>query len=77
MAQTSARFKINNLNSTLQPFQFENLPSDRNDEIWSRIEIIYGLSLEELSALKNSRCTQGNLIFHLLPQCVIHVFELF
>eukprot|EP01036_Dinobryon_divergens_P027383 gene27383-36151_t len=58
MAEASARIKISNPNAPLQPFQFENLPTDRNASLWTRIETTYGLSLEELSALQNARCHQ-------------------
>jgi hypothetical protein len=45
-------------NADTTPFSFDSLPLDRNDSIWDRIEAKYGLSLPELSALKNSRCQQ-------------------
>eukprot|EP00597_Dinobryon_sp_UTEXLB2267_P001166 CAMPEP_0170072866 /NCGR_PEP_ID=MMETSP0019_2-20121128/10408_1 /TAXON_ID=98059 /ORGANISM="Dinobryon sp., Strain UTEXLB2267" /LENGTH=179 /DNA_ID=CAMNT_0010282073 /DNA_START=41 /DNA_END=580 /DNA_ORIENTATION=+ len=42
----------------LRPFNFENLPLDRNDGIWAELRSPpYSLDLEELSALKNARCT--------------------
>ena len=42
----------------LGSFSFENLPLDRNDDIWAELrKPPYNLDLEELSALKNARCT--------------------
>jgi len=42
----------------LRPFNFENLPLDRNDGIWAELRSPpYSLDLEQLSALKNARCT--------------------
>lgn len=41
--------------------KFENLPSERNDNLWDRIEKECHLDLDELSALKNAACSpQGN-----------------
>jgi hypothetical protein len=59
MAEAVARNKISNPIAPLQSFSFENLPIDRNDTLWAEIRTSYGLSLEELSALKNARCSQG------------------
>uniref|UniRef100_A0A0G4FIH4 Uncharacterized protein n=1 Tax=Chromera velia CCMP2878 TaxID=1169474 RepID=A0A0G4FIH4_9ALVE len=39
-----------------EPFAFENLPADRGDPLWVQIAAIYGLSLPQVSALKNARC---------------------
>jgi hypothetical protein len=39
---------------------FENLPKDRNDSLWTEIRTDCGLTLDELSALKNAVCPQGN-----------------
>ena len=69
MAEASAKIKISNPNAPLQPFQFENLPTDRNASLWTRIETTYGLSLEELSALQNARCPQGILLLFLNHFC--------
>jgi hypothetical protein len=63
MAEASARMKIS---KPTAPFQFENLPTDRNDGLWSEIRTEYGLALEELSALKNARCSSQGII-QLLP----------
>uniref|UniRef100_A0A0K6S6F5 Protein kinase domain-containing protein n=1 Tax=Chromera velia CCMP2878 TaxID=1169474 RepID=A0A0K6S6F5_9ALVE len=38
------------------PFPFDDLPTDRNDNLWSQIQEKYKLTLPELSALKNERC---------------------
>ena len=47
----------------LGEFSFENLPLDRIDDIWARFEQPpYSLNLEELSALKNARCSAGENI---------------
>ena len=54
-AEYSARAKIANR------FQFQNLPTDRNDTLWTEIRTQYELNLEELCALKNARCSQGIL----------------
>jgi hypothetical protein len=59
MAEASARNKISNPILPLESFEFENLPTDRNDCLWIRIEVTYGLSLQKLSALKNARSYQG------------------
>jgi hypothetical protein len=37
-------------------FALGDLPQTRDDEIWGRIETRYGLSLNEMSALKNYAC---------------------
>ena len=37
-------------------FEFGDLPSDRNANLWERIEKTYGLTLQEVSALQNARC---------------------
>jgi hypothetical protein len=42
---------------------FENLPKDRNDSLWTEIRTDCGLTLDELSALKNAVCPQGNIPF--------------
>lgn len=38
---------------------FENLPIDRNDNLWSDIRNDCRLTLDELSALKNAVCSSG------------------
>ena len=51
---------VNKLEEALRKlgsFSFENLPLDRNDDIWAALRNSpYNLDLEELSALKNARC---------------------
>lgn len=37
-------------------FPFDDLPNDRNDNLWTNISETYALSLPQLSALKNARC---------------------
>jgi len=50
--------KLEEARRQLGPFNFENLPLDRNDSIWAELRSPpYSLDLEELSALKNARCT--------------------
>jgi len=50
--------KLEEARRQLGPFNFENLPLDRNDGIWAELRSPpYSLDLEELSALKNARCT--------------------
>jgi hypothetical protein len=63
MAEAAARIKISNPNA---PFQFEDLPADRNAVLWSEIRTEYGLTLAELSALINARCSSQGII-QLLP----------
>jgi hypothetical protein len=36
---------------------FENLPKDRNEPLWSEIRNNCNLTLDEVSALKNSVCS--------------------
>jgi hypothetical protein len=64
MAEACARYKLSNPTPPIPAFLFENLPADRNASIWDRIERTYELSLEELSALQNARCSsqQGILL---------------
>jgi hypothetical protein len=55
----SAKQKLRG-NDNAPPFNFDSLPLDReNDSIWSEIRSEYGLTLPELSALKNARCQRG------------------
>ena len=52
----------------LNGFPFAELPNDRNDSLWTRIEEKYGLSLPEVSFLKNasSGTTSKSVMFHYL-----------
>jgi hypothetical protein len=52
-----AKQKLLGNDDTVPPFNFDSLPLDRNDSIWDRIETKYGLTLPELSALKNAKCS--------------------
>ena len=62
MAAASANNKLEEARRKLRPFSFDNLPLDRNDGIWTEFRNPpYSLDLEELSALKNARCTPGNV----------------
>ena len=47
-------------------FPFAGLPNDRNDSLWTRIEEKYGLSLAEVSFLKNASAgtTSKSVMFH-------------
>ena len=49
-------------------FPFAGLPNDRNDSLWTRIEETYGLSLAEVSFLKNASAgtTSKSVMFHCL-----------
>ena len=38
---------------------FDDLPKDRNDNLWNRIENKCHLTIGELSALKNAVCSSG------------------
>lgn len=46
-------------NAAVEPFDFDNLPFDWNDDIWEDIMVDYSLTVQELSALKYARCSQG------------------
>ena len=49
----------------LDPFPLSELPTDRNDNVWEAIRSEYGLSLVEISALKNfmfSAATSGTTL---------------
>jgi hypothetical protein len=39
---------------------FDNLPKDRNDNLWTEIRTNCNLTLDELSALKNAVSPPGN-----------------
>jgi hypothetical protein len=52
-------FAKQKLANNVSPFNVDSLPLDRNDSIWADIRKEYGLTLPELSALKNARCQQG------------------
>lgn len=55
----AARTKLaGNPASGVLPFPFDDLPIRDDSTLWDRIETTYGLSLAELSALKNARCWQ-------------------
>ena len=59
-------------------FPFEDLPHDRSDPLWTRIEEKYGLSLPEVSALKNASAgTTANLfmLFHYRKLFVSHLSQ--
>ena len=40
------------------PYPLEDLPNDRNDDLWTEIRSEYGLTLPELAALKNTLPTE-------------------
>jgi hypothetical protein len=42
------------------PYPFSDLPNDRNDCLWTEIRTEYQLSLPQLSALKNERCSDAS-----------------
>ena len=63
MASINSKNKLQTALLKLGVFSFENLPLDRIDDIWTRLEHPpYNLDLEELSALKNARCSAGKCI---------------
>ena len=57
---------------------FEDLPADRNDSLWNKIEERAGLTLGQLSALKNARCPAAGTAgaFFLFPDLLPHSFPL-
>jgi hypothetical protein len=59
MAEASARYKIAHPKPPYPPFRFENLPIDRNENLWKEISGTYELDLEETCALKHACCSQG------------------
>ena len=65
MAEASGRAKLagNLVNPPVAGVEFNDLPADRNDNLWNVIQNTYQLSLEELSALKNARCQGNDFIF--------------
>ena len=53
-----------NLESAMEKIKdvcpFDDLPAERNDDIWKELYGVCNLTLGELSALKNARCpSQG------------------
>ena len=44
--------------SSVEDPKFLDLPATRDDNLWNRIETNYGLTILELSALKNARCVE-------------------
>ena len=46
--------------------QYGNLPKDRNDGLWVEIRVECGLTLDELSALKNAVCSQSGISFFII-----------
>jgi hypothetical protein len=62
-SELSARAKLAN---ALNPFPFDNLPTDIFDNLWYTIANDYGLTLSEFMALKNARSahiTSSNLCY--------------
>jgi len=56
-AEFSARAKLSNPTEVgVQPFNFNDLPTDINEPIWIDIKRDYNLTLGELSALKKAAC---------------------
>lgn len=54
-ALVSAKLKLVETNT----ISYENLPTDRGDSLWNRIETKADLTLDEISALKNAVCQGG------------------
>ena len=66
MAEQTGRLKLSTgfpgSIPVVPPYEFMNLPADRNDSDWNLIATRYQLNIEEKNALKNARCalpTQG------------------
>ena len=55
MALQSAHLKLANSAEGLKPLRIADLPNDRNDNLWNRIEATYQLELVEIIALKNEK----------------------
>ena len=55
----------NNSNVTPPPFDLDDLPKDRNADLWNRIEERYSLELDELSALQNFACSGNIYVQHI------------
>ena len=56
----------NTSNVTPESFPLDDLPP-QNDDLWNRIEKYYGLTIVELSALKNYACSgNSSYIPHIL-----------
>ena len=55
MALQSAHLKLANPAEGLKPLGITDLPNDRNDNLWDRIEAKYQLELVEIIALKNAK----------------------
>ena len=55
MALQSAYLKLANPAEGLTPLAITDLPNDRNDNLWDRIEAKYQLELVEIIALKNEK----------------------
>ena len=69
MADTTVVSSLESANTKLKRnnFPFGDLPHDRSDPLWTEIRREYGLSLPEVSALKNASAgTTSNLfmLFH-------------
>lgn len=62
LAVERARLKLSEpTKAGVEPFEFDDLPSVRIDDVWEKIKEDYSLTLQELSALKNARCSKGLL----------------
>ena len=63
MAEQSGRNKLiagmPRANPPIPPMDFFDLPAERYDNLWETIQTAYGLSIPELSAIKNARCSAG------------------
>jgi hypothetical protein len=71
-SELSARAKLAN---ALNPFPFDNLPTDIFDNLWYTIANDYGLTLSEFMALKNARSAHINLRYFSLYLIAFNSFS--
>lgn len=57
-AEKAKRKLFEGMNEDVEPFEFDNLPSDRTDEVWRDIKKPSPLSERKLSALRNDSFSQ-------------------
>ncbi len=57
----------------LSSFDLSGLPTDRNDKLWDKIEVKFGLDLDELGALKNFGCDGKQSLDYILSYTSIFI----
>ena len=69
---TAAKVKLagNPATGVPPPFPFDDLPVRDDPPLWTEIMNTYGLSLPELSALKNARCGKPQEGKYLFPNAM-------